>query len=164
MCNINYMWILQLLYLGGSVEDPKIKNQTLCLLPFAWEVQTFPPGILLQFVMLSFKLYEFATRSLESLLQNCWCVLCPLKHDLWTLHFSLLVNQFWTLFPIPFSIYPCFVVTNHFVKVLCCLVILVRICNAMINWKLPTLKTYVRTAWWLKQECYVVMLCCHECE
>ena len=27
---------------------------------------------------------------------------------------------------------------------------LVRICSAMINWKLPFLKTYVRTAWWLK--------------
>ena len=34
------------------------------------------PSILFQFVMLSFKLYEFATRSLESLLQNFWGVLC----------------------------------------------------------------------------------------
>ena len=31
---------------------------------------------------------------------------------------------------------------------------LVRICDAMINWKLPTLKTYVPTAWWSKQDSF----------
>ena len=35
---------------------------------------------------------------------------------------SSLASQFWTLFPIAFSICPCFVVTNHFVEVLYCLV------------------------------------------
>ena len=34
MCNTNYTWILQLLHMCGSVEDPEIKNQTLCLLLF----------------------------------------------------------------------------------------------------------------------------------
>ena len=34
MCNINYTWILQLPHTDGSVEDPEIKNQTLCLLLF----------------------------------------------------------------------------------------------------------------------------------
>ena len=34
MCNINYTWILQLPHMDGSVEDPEIKDQTLCLLLF----------------------------------------------------------------------------------------------------------------------------------
>ena len=38
------------------------------------------------------------------------------KHDLLALHFPFLGKQFWTLFRITFSICPCFVVTNHFVK------------------------------------------------
>ena len=61
-------------------------------------------------MMLSFKLYEFATRSLESLLQNFWGILC--HRNLLTLNFSLLTNQFWMLFPIDFLIWPCFVVTS----------------------------------------------------
>ena len=39
MCNINYTWILQLPHTDGSVEDPEIKNQTLCLFHFDWSVQ-----------------------------------------------------------------------------------------------------------------------------
>ena len=34
MCNINYTGILQLAHKDGSVEDPAVKNQTLCLLLF----------------------------------------------------------------------------------------------------------------------------------
>ena len=34
MCNINYTWVLKLPHTDGSVEDPEIKSQTLCLLAF----------------------------------------------------------------------------------------------------------------------------------
>ena len=45
-----------------------------------------------------------------------------LKYHFLALHSSSLASQFWTLFPIAFSICPCFVVTNHFVEVVYCLV------------------------------------------
>ena len=53
-----------------------------------WKVQAFPPCILFQFLMLCFKLYKFATHSLESLLQNFWGVFCHwTRTSLLTLHF-----------------------------------------------------------------------------
>ena len=49
MCNINYMWILQLPNMDGSVEDPEIK--------ICYKLCCKNKYILFQFVKLSFKLY-----------------------------------------------------------------------------------------------------------